>query len=96
METDKNWKDVIGRPESYVTTNLKKKKRVEINERRATPVERDLMKRGNFMDAQEFLKEKVVKAKSDKELENVKPEDVIKMICTDVENGPNITYGTKG
>ena len=78
ISSDKNWKDVIGRPECYMTTNLKKK-RVEINERRATPVERELIQKGKCIEIQEFLQEKVVKAATDQELKTLKPGDIMKM-----------------
>ena len=78
IQTDKNWKDVIGRPEVYMTTNLKKK-RVEINERRATSVERELIQKGKCIEIQEFLQEKVVKAATEQEMKTLKPEDVMKM-----------------
>ncbi len=78
ISSDKNWKDVIGRPECYMTTNLKNK-RVEINERRATPAERELIQKGKCIEIQEFLQEKVVKAATDQELKTLKPGDIMKM-----------------
>jgi len=45
LETERQWKELLRRPECYMANNLRRK-RVEISERKATPAEKKLIQEG--------------------------------------------------
>jgi hypothetical protein len=59
LETDRQWKELLRRPECYMANNLRRK-RVEISERNATPAEKKLIQEGKQAEIKEFLQERVV------------------------------------
>ena len=63
-------------PEIFVVTSLRKK-RVEINEKRLTPAEREMIRFAKGKEVKEFIKEQVVTRLLAGE--HVDPDDVMKM-----------------
>ena len=78
LESDRDWKTAIRNPGCFVMTGLKKQ-RAEVNVKRATKDELRQISEAKGKEVDEFLKERVVRAATEGEIKDMKPEDVMKM-----------------
>jgi hypothetical protein len=94
MENPSRVRTYLRSPEMFVVTSLRKK-RVEINEKKLTPEERELIRFAKGKEVKEFIKENVVaRLLAD---EHVNPDDVMKMrFVLTWKQDPDSPSGKKG
>ena len=78
LETEHEWNSMLRRPACFAAVNLRKK-RVEVNVRRATDQEKKLIEAAKALEVKEFIAERCVELLRDKELEGILPGDIMKM-----------------
>ena len=94
LEDERQIRKYLKNPEVFVVTSLRKK-RVEINERRLNPEEREMMRTAKGKEVREFIREKAVARIL--EGEYVDPKDIMKMrFVLTWKKDPDSPTGTKG
>ena len=76
LENEHQIRKYLRNPEAFVVNNIRKR-RVEVNEKRLTPSEKELMRTAKGKEVKEFIKEQVITRL--KEGENPSEEDIMKM-----------------
>jgi hypothetical protein len=93
LENERQIRKFLKNPEAFVVTSLRKK-RVEVNEKRLNPEEREMMRTVKGKEVREFIKEKAVERL--REGEYVDPKDVMKMRFVLTWKNPDAPNGVKG
>ena len=94
FENERQVRKYLKNPEAYVVTAIRKR-RVEVNEKRLNPEEKEMMRTAKGKEVREFVKEKVVTRLV--EGEHVNPEDVMKMrFVLTWKQDPNEPGGKRG
>jgi hypothetical protein len=94
LDTERAIRKYLKNPEAFVANSLRKR-RVEVNERRLNPEERELMRTAKGKEVREFIKEQVVQKLL--EGEYVDPKDAMKMrFVLTWKKDPDVPGGLKG
>jgi hypothetical protein len=94
MTSERQVRKYLKNPEAFVVTSLRKKG-VEVNEKRLSPNEREMMRQAKGKEVREFIKEKAVARLL--EGEHVDPKDIMKMrFVLTWKQDPESESGEKG
>ena len=94
FDTEKQLRRYLKNPEAFIATSIRKR-RVEVNERRLNPEEKEMMRLAKGKEVREFVKEHVVTRLV--EGEHVDPKDVMKMrFVLTWKQDPNEPSGKRG